>query len=95
MGKFKQMQIEFDDDYALINGDKDEIYNGNELYIHDYAFYGYGEPIQPTYYGDEPLDKDFAKTINRCSHKVKLTIGKKVLVTYCEKCGKILNQQKR
>lgn len=79
MGKFKQMQINFDDEWA---------FNIEEPSM-------YGDPVNPSYYGDEPLDKDFAKTINRCSHKVKLTIGKKVLVTYCEKCGKILNQQKR
>ena len=88
MGKFKQMQIEFDDDYARVNDDESESYTTDKSF--------YGDPVEPTYYGDEPLDKKtFTKTINRCSHKVKLTIGKKVLVTYCEKCGKILNQQKR
>lgn len=88
MGKFKQMQIEFDDDYARIDEDESESYTTDKLI--------YGDPVEPTYYGDEPLDKKtFTKTINRCSHKVKLTIGKKILVTYCEKCGKILNQTKR
>lgn len=89
MGKFKQMQIEFDDDYACINNNEE-----SESYTTEKSFYG--DPVEPTYYGDDPLDKkSFAKTINRCTHKVKLTIGKKVLVTYCEKCGKILNQSKR
>ena len=31
----------------------------------------------------------------RCKHKIKMTITKKVIVTYCEKCGKILDQVKR
>lgn len=30
-----------------------------------------------------------------CKHKIKMTITKKVIVTYCEKCGKILDQVKR
>lgn len=76
MAKFKQMQIDFDDEWTLNE-------KGESIY---------GDPIDPSYYGDEPLDKSITKTNSRCSHKVKLTIGKKVLVTYCEKCGKILNQ---
>ena len=75
MGKYKQMQIDFDDDYvAKIKGLDDES-------------------------EDDPF-KDFAALAlvvpdGLCKHKVKLTITRKTIVTYCTKCGKILCKAKR
>ena len=83
MGKFKQMQIDIDDDY---NASFDEQTEEVEQTLDDVSY-------------DDVLEEFFkeqmAKTINRCKHKVKMVISKKVIVTYCEKCGKIFDQAKR
>lgn len=88
MGKFKQLQIEFDDDYFNMpdpEEDEEEPMPEYDSALEDVTYY---------------LDKVFMESLKKatkikCEHEAKLSIRKKLLVTYCKKCGKILHQAKK
>lgn len=79
MGKFKQMQIDIDDDYIALIEEPKPLENISEK----------EEELFLDYY------KDLTKTYILCEHKAKLAFTRKVLVTYCEHCGKIFDIVKR
>lgn len=86
MGKFKQMQIDIDDDYVASIEDPCPSHESDE------------EDDNLKLWGIMALasgNKKLAKTDVLCEHKAKLAFTRKVFVTYCEHCGKIFDVVKR
>ena len=84
MGKFKQMQIDIDDDYVASIEDpyyEEEPDEKEETFISDHAI--------------DMFKKMYGEKIVLCEHKAKLAFTRKVFVTYCEHCGKIFDVVKR
>ena len=88
MGKFKQMQIEFDDDYFNQQG---EPYTEDVSVEEGPEEYEYDSSLEDTtaYQEEKP------KVHKGCKHKIKCVMGKYHIATYCEKCGKVFDIKKK
>lgn len=88
MGKFKQMQIEIDDDFNTKIEDPEE----EPMPEYDSA------SEDTLYYNDaaeNALSDYVGKMFIGCIHHIKIAFTRKTVVTYCEHCGKIFEQAKR
>ena len=87
MGKYKQMQIEIDDNYvASLPDDYTTPTDSGDCDIDNEYLNRYYE---------EHYDELFGETIIECQHEAKIGFTRKILVTYCKHCGKILDHVKR
>jgi hypothetical protein len=86
MGQFKQMQIQFDDDYFNNQG---ESYTEEE---EENPMPEYDSSIEDTH--DYP-EEEKPKTSRSCKHKIKCVLGRTYIATYCEKCGKVFDVKKK
>lgn len=85
MGKFKQLQIDIDDDYvASLGNSDDEPVNKESVSVLDWSIFPYINK-----------DVELTKTYIACVHEPKVAITRKTIVTYCKHCGKILDSAKR
>ena len=86
MGHYKQLQIEFDDEYFNNQG---ESYTEEE---EENSMPEYDSSIEDTH--DYP-EEEKPKTPRSCKHKIKCVLGRTYIATYCEKCGKVFDVKKK
>lgn len=87
MGQFKQMQIQFDDDYFNQQG---ESYTEEQEETTEYD-----SSLEDTHNYNESRDGEVTKPSRSCKHKIKCIMGRKHIATYCEKCGKVFDVKKK
>lgn len=86
MGQYKQLQIQFDDDYFNNQG---ESYTEEE---EENPMPEYDSSIEDTHNYPE---EEKPKTPRSCKHKIKCVLGRTYIATYCEKCGKVFDVKKK
>lgn len=88
MGKFKQLQLELDDDYFNHQG---EAYTEEEA-EEENPMPEYDSSTEDTH--DYP-EEEKPKVTRGCKHKIKCVMGRVHIATYCEKCGKVFDVKKK